>query len=263
MAIGTIGALLAGSIGSAAIGASASKRAGDTAARGARGAQKLQERIYNEQSANYAPYRQSGNNAMAAILYEMGLGPKPTVGGTAPEITQTQSGRKTSYGVGGQSFSSMSAAEAYADANKTGGTEYAGYSESPMAKYMLEKGMEGIDGSASARGNLYSGATLSALENDRQRVIKADTGDYFNRLFNIKDTGLQAAGNQGQAGSNYASNAGNAMMQGANAQAGGIMGQGQAFQTGISDAAGIYGYFSNPMQAYAKPALFGGNSWGA
>jgi hypothetical protein len=263
MAIGTTAALIGGTIASSAIGARGAKKAADAQARSADQSVRLQRDIYNETTQRFAPYLEGGGNALDAYLYEMGLGDRPMIGGTAPEIKTVTGGRGAQkYLVGDMSFDSMSAAEAYADERKTGAREYAGYSESPMAKYLLREGMEGIEGGAAAAGGLYSGATLQALENNRREVITADTDNYFARLYGLTGMGLSAAGNQANAGQNYASGASQALTNKGNAQAGGYLGQAQAFQGGINDAAGIYGYFSNPMQAYTAPTLFGGNSWG-
>lgn len=266
---GPTAALIGGSLASSAIGANAQKKAGQAAAASADAATKLQGKIYDETTQRFAPYLDAGNNALAAVLYEMGIGPKPTFGATAPAIEEVKGGRNpnrvTGFKVGDQSFSTRSAAEEYANANKTGGTEYGGYTESPMAKYLMEKGTDSISGSAAASGGLFSGATLQALEDNRKRVISADTGDYFARLSGLTNMGLSAAGNQASAGANYASNAGQTMMAAGQARAQGALGAGQAFQTGISDMAGIYGYMqggNNPMAAYTAPTLFGGNSWG-
>lgn len=45
-----------------------------------------------------APYRQGGNDAYAAYMYEMGLGPRPTFGGTTPQIEAFSNGQWGAYG---------------------------------------------------------------------------------------------------------------------------------------------------------------------
>lgn len=277
MAIGTTAALVGGSLASAAIGASASKKAGQAAARSADAATALQREMFDETSARFAPFLGAGENALQAFLYEMGLGDRPTFGGTAPQIEEfttqgpvtigsTQVGDTgstmvmnpgpsiTRFRVGGQDFETRSAAEEYANANKTGGREYQGYTETPMARYLMERGTDSIQGSAAARGGLFSGATLQALEDNRRQVISADTSDYFSKLLGLTNMGLGAAGNQASAGANFANNAGQSMMAAGQARAAGIQGVGQAFQTGISDMAGIMGYL-NPMAAYTAPTM--------
>lgn len=144
---------------------------------------------------------------------------------------------------------------------------FGGYSVSPMAQYLIDEGMSGIEGMRAKAGGLFSGATLKALEDDRRRVIGADVREYMDRVGGVAAGGQNAAANMGNAGANYANNAGNAMMTAANAKAGGYLGMANAIQGGIGDMAGIYGYLQGPMGAFATPAnnsnwLFGGNSWG-
>lgn len=285
MAIGTTAALVGGSLASSAIGASASKKAGQAAARSADAATALQREMFDETSARFAPFLGAGENALQAFLYEMGLGDRPTFGGTAPTIEEIttqgpstmgppappvgerpafggilqspmfqQGPTTTTFKVGDKSFETRSAAEEYANANKTGGREYQGYTETPMARYLMERGTDSIQGSAAARGGLFSGATLQALEDNRRQVISADTSDYFSKLLGLTNMGLGAAGNQASAGANFANNAGQSMMAAGQARAAGIQGVGQAFQTGISDMAGIMGYL-NPMAAYTAPTM--------
>ena len=142
MAIGTGLALLAGSALSAGVSASAAKKSAAATGKAADAATELQRDIYDQTSENYAPYLAGGNDAMAAYLYEMGLGPRPMMGGTVPTIEtipgQMQQGGGfgssdnggsggarggTTYKVGGQTFSTLAEAETWAQKNKTGATE--------------------------------------------------------------------------------------------------------------------------------------------
>lgn len=285
MAIGTGLALAIGSGVSAAAQSAAAKKGAKATQAATDATVGLQRDMWEQTSKNLEPRVAGGNDAFSAILYEMGLGPLPEFGGSTPEIKEVitkgrpadqslvslgRDGRDglggnrrttqatkdvTTYLVGDQSFETRSAAEEYAKAHATKGTPYKGYSASPMAKYLLETGTDAIEGSAAAGGGLYSGATLQAIEDNRRRVIGADTADYFSRLMGISSSGQNAAAQQGAAGQSYASNAGNAMMMAANAKAQGYQGAADAISSGIGDMAGIYGYFNNPMAAYAAPTL--------
>ena len=122
----------------------------------------------------------------------------------------------------------------------------------------MEEGVDSVQGAAAAGGGLYSGATLEALERNRQQVIGADTADYFSKLFGLGNMGMSAAGNQASAGGAYANNVGSLAMQAANAKGQGYLATGQAIGNTIGDMAGIYGYFqgqNNPMAAYASPTM--------
>lgn len=278
MAIGTGLAMLAGSAVSAVGSASAAKKAANAQTAAADQATQLQRDIYEQTTANYAPYLTAGNDAMAAYLYEMGMGPRPVMGATAPKVeTFTEStgasgplagmglgafsrgGDVTKYRVNGQVFGTLEEAEKYANANKTGGTEYAGYSMSPMAKYLMEEGSDSIRGLAASSGGLYSGAALEALEGNRKQVVQADTSDYLAKLFGLTNMGMSAAGNQASAGSAYAGNVGNLAMTAANAKGQGYLAAGNAMSGFINDAAGIAGYYgwgqNSPTAAYAAPTM--------
>lgn len=277
MAIGTGTALLLGAGASAAASVVGANKASKAVTSAAKNETELQKAIYEDTKERFAPVYEGGMNAFDAILYEMGLGPRPTFGGedtyTIEEVQRAggggpqttldrfgkivtlEDGPSVGYRVGDQEFDTQDAAQAWIDQQpQQGGTPYQGYMESPMAKYLLERGMEGIEGGAAAAGGLYSGATLEALENNRRQVIEADTGDYYNRLFNLAGMGTNAAGNMGSAGQFYAANAGSAMRNAANAQAMGYQNMAQGIQGGIMDAAGIYGYM-NPMQSYAASSM--------
>jgi hypothetical protein len=292
-------AIAGAGLASSAIGANAAKKAGEAQARSADAATNLQREIYTDTTERFKPYVEAGGNALQAMLFEMGLADRPVIGGMAPQIeeittTTPGSGRvpvqpqggdgngmaalglglatpattSTSFRVGDRTFETRSAAEEFAAANKTAGREYGGYTESPMFRYMMETGTDNIQGSAAARGGLFSGATLQALEDNRRELVSADTGEYFARLAGLTSMGLGAAGNQASAGAGFADSASQTMMAAGNARAQGRLGAAQSWQTGISDLAGSAGYFgwgtkTNPMAAYSAPTLFGGNSWGA
>lgn len=216
----------------------------------------LQREMFDKTNENLDPYRIAGNNAMSAYLSDFGMGPRPMIGADPLDITTSESGGKTIYKVGGRAFTQENLANIYAKKNGVKGTEYAGYSASPMAKYLLKTGVDSIEGSRAAAGGLYSGATLQAMEDNRSDVIGRDTADYYSRLTGLIDVGQSSAAGQAAAGQTYASAAGVAGRYGATAAANGYAGAANAMSGTIGDMAGIYGYFQNqnPMSAYAGSA---------
>jgi|GEM_PF-540357 len=87
--LGLAGASLGGSV---IQGVSASKAAKSQAA-AADKADETQRYIFDQQVALTEPQRNIGNNALAALAFESGLGPRPSTGGNGPmQITQTGSG---------------------------------------------------------------------------------------------------------------------------------------------------------------------------
>lgn len=67
-------------LGSAYVGSRASEKAGDRIAGGSAASNAVQERIFEQTRADYAPYRQSGYNALNAMNRAMGL---PSVDATS------------------------------------------------------------------------------------------------------------------------------------------------------------------------------------
>lgn len=221
-----------------------------------------------------AGYREGGETANQAMLNMLGLGSGPMIGGTAPGIETYQipgvytpgvardrergdnpgrgfmmgSGAGGSYGepttgfrVGDQTFGSMEDAQAYANANMTGGTEW-GWQTDPGYEFRLGEGLRAIEGSAAARGGLHSGATMRDLQKHGQGFGSAEFGNVFNRLAGVASGGLGAAQMSGNASMQAAGNVGNALGAIGNAQAAGAIGQGNAFNTALSNAYGVQNY---------------------
>lgn len=225
------------------------------------------------------PFYQSGMNALAAYNYELGLGDKPMVGGTPLEITTisgtpekrsdvhnrdglfdvVQKGTPDTYSVGGQTFDTMEAAQAYANANATGGVEYGGYTKTPGYDFRLNEGIRALDNSAASRGNLLSGATQKAALQYGQNYATNEYGNYMNRLAGLTDGGMAAATGQNAAGQNAAAGISNAYANIGNAQAAGAVGVGNALSGTLNNISGIWGYQKalNGGQAGGNPFSIG------
>ena len=276
MAIGTTAALIGSSLAGSAIQASSAKKAASAQKQAATDQVQLQQQIYNDQKDLFAPYRDSGVNALAAYNYELGLGAKPTFGGTAPQISTitdqpvalaqpnalgdrsdrenqrlsgvaspTQGQPTTRYSVNGNIFNTMEAAQQYADANKTGGTEYQGFQKTPGYDFQLSEGLGAIDRSAASSGGLFSGNTLKAAQNYGQGLANQTYDTYLNRLSGQASAGQSAAGMQGAAAQNYGAQASNALANYGNAAAAGSIGFGNAINSGIGNALGVWQYMKN------------------
>lgn len=276
-----IGAAVGG-IASGLMGARSASKAADAQTAAAQAQIDLQREIYQKTSRKFQPYYQAGNNALAAYMYEMGLGPAPTVGGTpltitrvtqggyrAPSSSQNRSGVQLSdrqksmiqgywaqngfdlnagpnggdtFRVGGKTFSTMAEAQKYANQNARGASEYQGFTATPGYQFRVDEGNNAINAMAGARGGLVSGATMQALQERGQNLATEEYGNYMNRLSGLTGMGMSAAGNQASAGANYASGASNALANQGNAQAAGYIGQSNALMGGINTGLNIYGY---------------------
>lgn len=246
------------------------------------------------------PWYQGGNLANEAMLYEMGLGARPVIGGTAPRIrtivtegegagstsgptrrpgqtfgrddspnfggglTTQQSAAPqstTKYRVGGQTFATMEEAQAWANANKTGGTAYRGFQATPGYQFRVDSGNNSINALAGAQGGLNSGRTLQALAKFNQGIASEEYGNYLARLSGQAGQGLGAATGQAQAAQNAASGVSNALAGIGNANAAGAIGVGNAFNSGIQNYLGWNQYQKGLAQPAATSPRPQANPW--
>lgn len=114
---------------------------------------------------------------------------------------------------------------------------------SPGAQFALEQGRDTIEAGAAGRGNLFSGASLKALETLRGGIATQDRENQLNRLSQLAGFGQASAGQQAIAGQNLAVGGANALANIGNAQSAGAIGVGNAFQSGINNALqlGVFG----------------------
>lgn len=271
MAVGTTAALIGGSLASSVVGASSASKAAKAQTQAAQQDLALQKEIYEQQRTDLAPWRDSGSLAQSAAMSMLGLGSAPIVGGTAPTIetvtTPAQAatygwkkgtglGRgdgyfsytgvggtpaSTSYKVGGQTFADLDQAQAYANANKTGGTAW-NWQMDPAYQFRLQQGLDAIQASAAARGGLYSGKTMRDLNSYGQDYASNEWGNTYNRVMGQSSLGQNAAAMTGQAAQNYGQGASNAFSAIGNAGAAKYTGQANAFNSGLQNALGIWQY---------------------
>lgn len=132
------------------------------------------------------------------------------------------------------------------------------YEEDPGYKFRLQRGVDGLQGSASARGGLFSGAALKALNQYNSDMASQEYGnsynrfnsslsDRFNRLQNVAQMGQNAVGNQaniiGTNSSNVAGLIGNAY---GNIAERGLGASNNIAQTGLNTANNI-GTYQNQL----------------
>jgi hypothetical protein len=90
----------------------------------------------------------------------------------------------------------------------------ANYQTSPGYAWQMGEGLRAVDAGAASQGMLRSGATLKAEQTFGQGLANSDFGTYYNRLMGLSTLGENAAAG----GAATANAAGNAAIQGANAQ---------------------------------------------
>lgn len=142
----------------------------------------------------------------------------------------------------------------------------------PGYQFRMEEGMRGVEGSAAARGGLLSGAALKAIQKYGQGLASQEYGNAYSRFTNDQNnTYNKLAGlvNSGQGATNqmsntagqFAQNNANAMGSYGNAQAAGYMGQANAINNGIGQAANMYQ--QNQLIDLIRNPGGGGSSWGS
>jgi hypothetical protein len=184
--------------GSAIIGADASRRASNTQADAANRAADLQYKQYQEDVVRQKPFYDVGVNAL-------------------PELVAAS--KYTPFGM--QQFQ-----------------------QDPGYAFRLKEGQQALDRQAAARGGLISGGALKAAARYGQEMGSQEYTNAFNRyqaerqarlnpLQSLTGMGQTTAQQIGAAGSNMASNVGNAMGSAAAARASGYVGGANALTSGL------------------------------
>jgi hypothetical protein len=213
------------------------------------------------------PFYQPGVTAQNALAFELGLGSRPMISGTAPTIEEfttqgpggmafgpptvgengfslvpTQGPSITRFRVGGQEFDTREAAQNFANQNLSGGTPYQGFQATPGFQFQLEQGNNSVNALAGARGGLMSGRTLQDLASLNQGLANQEYGNYLNRLTGMAQGGQSAAGAQANAATNAAAGVSNAYGNIGNAQAAGAIGVGNALSGTINNGLSLWQY---------------------
>jgi len=143
---------------------------------------------------------------------------------------------------------------------------YGGYQRSPGYQFQMDQGLSALEGTAAARGGLFSGRAGRAAMDYGQGLAAQDFQNYLGNLFNMSGMGQSAAAGQATAAQNYGQMAGNAIGDRANAQSAGYIGQANAFSDAMQNALGAWNY-QNMMRSTpsatdpATRGIFGGLPW--
>jgi hypothetical protein len=200
-------------IGSAVLGAYGANRAAGTQSGAANRAADLQQQQFERQIELQAPYRQAGERALNKL-------------------------------------------EGASDYTPFGMQQF---QQDPGYAFRLSEGQKGLDRQAAARGGLISGGALKAAQRYGQEMGSQEYTNAFNRyqternarlnpLQSLAGVGQTATNQLGQAGQNYATNAGQALGAAGQAQASGYIGMANA-------AAGGLGQYMNYGQQQQQNSL--------
>ena len=210
MALGTMGML---ALGASAVGTAAQVGAANRATRAQENAANQQIGLQRETRdmirEDFAPFRETGGNALAALQSELGLGPRPE--------------------------------------------GFAGLSMSPAGLFALEQGRDIIEAGAAARGGLFSGSSMNALERTRGQIAANDRENQLNRLTGLAGMGQASAGMQAQANTNFANMAGQALGSIGDARAAGSIATGNAINSGMNNALGSFAFMRGLDRGLTPP----------
>ena len=197
------------------LGGSSAKKAAKIQAASAAADRALQEKMFNTQNALQEPFRQAGLTNQNELLRQFGL-----------------SGDKTSAGYGNL-LRDFGAGDFQAD---------------PGYAFRMSEGLKGLDRQAAMRGGLISGAALKAAQGYGQNLASQEYQNAYDRYNTNRAnrytmlTGQQAVGQkatnaQQMAAGDYATNAGNSILNAGNARATGYMGQANAWGGALNSLA--------------------------
>jgi hypothetical protein len=229
-AIGGAAIAAGGTIIGSEIQGSAAKSAAQTQANAAENATQAELSMFNTTQQNLAPYMGSGVNALNALNFGLGIGPK--TGGSS--------------GVG---YGSLTAPFTAAQ-----------YQQSPGYAWQMSQGIDAVQNSASAAGGIGGGNTLKALTTFGQGLANTDyqqayqnyiaqQQQRYNMLSGVANSGQSAAANLGGFSTQVGSQIGSNIIGAGNALAAGTLGQAGAYSSGLNSLtqlASLYGNASNP-----------------
>jgi len=230
-AIAPIASIAAPLIGGA-MASSAANKAAKTQAGAANQATALQREMWQKQLELQKPFYEAGLTGQNALLQYLGLGGDKTA---------------ANYGAGMQPFTGADLA-----------TE-------PGYQFRLSEGVNALNKQAAARGGLMSGAALKEAARYGQDYASGEYQNAYNRYWNQRNQLLNplqsllgqaqtSAGTIGQAGQNYATQAGQNMMGAANARASGYVGGANALNQALGSA------YKNYQNLPANDP-YGGQTW--
>ena len=215
------------------MGAQASKEAAREQRRAAQQQLELQRQMYNQQRADFEPFRMAGTQAQNALMLGLGLGGTPAQEG---------------YGALMRDFS------------------MADYEADPGYQFRLQEGLKALDRQAAARGGTLSGAALKGTQRYAQDVASQQYSNAFNRymanrasklgsLGGLVSTGAGAAQGLAGAAGQFGQLGGQTLADIGNARAAGIMGPASAY-------AGALGGIGNAAMGYGMMNALGGGRAG-
>lgn len=221
-AIGGAASLASGLIGSNA----ASKAAGEQAT-AAQNALNTQVSAENTSLAALAPYNQVGTGATNSLANLYGIAYNAT-GSAAPTTSST----------GVVTPGNVNATVSSAGGQSAINAAMTNFTKSPDYQFAFQQGMQALDRSAAASGNLQSGGQVKAAQQYGQGLASQQFGNYFSRLLSLSQIGQSAAAGTASNSLNAGNSQANSQQAIGQAQASGTVGSANALSSALTGAAG-------------------------
>lgn len=240
------------------------KDAANTQSQAAKDSNQVQLQIYNQQRADNEPFRQNALTAQQEYMNLLGLGHpqsvyqpqgQPAVSGVAPR--NPFGGNPKRNGIAGlyeqpepytgawqQPAPQAVATTPMLTPEQQQQAAFNKFRNTPGYQFGLQTGFDQVQASAAARGGLYSGATLKALDKfGRDYADQQGYTPYMNSLANLAGMGQVANSQNAAAGQNYANQTGYNLTNAANARASGITQSANTWGQAASGIAGLIGKY--------------------
>lgn len=120
---------------------------------------------------------------------------------------------------------------------------FARWRNSTGYQFGLNESLRGVQQSAAARGGLYSGAAMKALQDRASQVANQGFGTYFNQIGALAGQGQAANANNQQASQSFMGSFNSATQNAANARASAYQQQAGAWGGVLNQLGGIAGYY--------------------
>jgi len=278
------------SVGGAILGSEGAKSAAETQAGAVDSGIASQERMFAQNRADLAPWREAGGNALSQLSTLTGLGGSyndqwaSLNNAYLAKYNEYQALSRTPYSPARDAKMTELAAEipqlqsrvaslTPESAANSGSLlrdfSLADFQADPSYEFRRNEGARGIQNNAAARGMQLSGATLRALNRYNSDLASQEYGSAyardaadkerkFNMLSGLAGTGQAATNTTAALGANTAANMASLMSDRGNAIAAGQVGSANAWSGGISDAFGQYQ--QSQLLNRLFPATGGGSS---
>lgn len=263
---------------SGVLGFLGNKNATDAQTDAATSANALQRYIYQQNRADLEPWRNTGTRSLAALQYELGLGPRPELyrpgqlglqdlggggggipptpvtppGGTGQEdpplpIVPVNPGSPAGpFKVGDRIFDTYDKAVAFQKEQRNlrdASFNYRGFEATPGYGFLLSEGEKAIQRANAATGSFFSGPMLKESVRFRMGTAAQEYNNYLNRLQAAAGLGQNAANTIAGLGSNYATQVGQNTIQAGQARATGYENMFGGINRTIGNLAGLYSQY--------------------